>query len=64
MDSIILDISALPPGHARCTATLVELIGAHQSVDEVAAQAGTIGYEMLTGLGDRFHRIYKDGGRA
>ncbi len=61
MDSIILDISALPPDTLDHGA-LVELIGPHQSVDEVAAQADTIGYEVLTGFGRRFHRIYNDVG--
>jgi alanine racemase len=27
-------------------------------VDEVAAHAGTIGYELLTGLGPRYVRTY------
>ncbi|MDQ6432497.1 alanine racemase [Mesorhizobium sp. LHD-90] len=57
MDSIILDVTALPPGLPEPGA-LVELIGPHQSVDEVAAQAGTIGYEVLTSFGSRFHRVY------
>ncbi len=60
MDSIILDISALPPGRLAPGA-LVELIGPHQTVDQVAAQAGTIGYEVLTSFGHRFHRVYLDG---
>jgi len=59
MDSIILDVSALPPG-APEAGDLVELIGPHQTVDDVAALAGTIGYEILTSLGPRFHRIYVD----
>ena len=37
---------------------LVELIGPHQPVDALAAQAGTIGYEILTSLGGRYARIY------
>lgn len=60
MDSIILDISALPPGTLKSGDT-VELIGPHQSVDDVAAFGGTIGYEILTGLGRRFHRRYVGG---
>lgn len=60
MDSIVIDVTALgdrplPAG------TLVELIGDHQTVDDVAAAAGTIGYEVLTSLGSRFHRIFIDG---
>lgn len=60
MDSIILDITSLAPERLQGGA-LVELIGPHQSVDDVADYAGTIGYEILTGLGSRFHRVYVDG---
>jgi alanine racemase len=59
MDSIILDISALPPD-ALATGDLVDLIDDNQAVDDVARLAGTIGYEILTGLGHRFHRRYVD----
>lgn len=59
MDSIIIDITALPPDTLHA-GDLVELIGPHQSVDDVAALAGTIGYEVLTSLGPRFHRRYVD----
>ncbi|RWD63426.1 alanine racemase [Mesorhizobium sp.] len=57
MDSIILDISALPAGRLG-EGDLVELIGPSQSVDDTAGHAGTIGYEILTSLGTRFHRRY------
>ncbi|WFP64366.1 alanine racemase [Mesorhizobium sp. WSM4904] len=57
MDSIILDISALPAGRLG-EGDLVELIGPWQGVDDAAAHAGTIGYEVLTSLGARFHRRY------
>jgi len=57
MDSIILDISALPAGRLS-EGDLVELIGPSQSVDDAAGHAGTIGYEILTSLGARFHRRY------
>ncbi len=30
-------------------------------LDDVARAAGTIGYEMLTGLGLRYERIYLEG---
>jgi alanine racemase len=55
MDLVTFDISAIPtakPGD------LVELIGQNVSVDDVAAAAGTIGYEILTSLGDRYRRHY------
>jgi alanine racemase len=57
MDSITLDVSGIPE-HRLAPGLSVELLGAHQHVDEVAAQAGTIGYEVLTRLGARFHRVY------
>lgn len=60
MDLITIDVSAVAPGRARPGA-LVELLGAHVSVDELAGWAGTIGYEVLTGLGSRLHRIYIGG---
>jgi alanine racemase len=38
---------------------LVDLIGGGgDTVDELAARAGTIGYEILTSLGRRYHRHY------
>ena len=60
MDSIILDISALPPGRLR-EGDLVELLGPSQSVDDAAGHAGTIGYEILASLGPRFYRHYVGG---
>lgn len=60
MDSIILDTTALPPGALK-PGDLVELIGPDQTVEQVAEAAGTIGYEILTGLGTRFHRRYVHG---
>jgi alanine racemase len=36
----------------------VELFGENVAIDEVAAAAGTIGYELLTGLNRRARRDY------
>lgn len=57
MDSITLDATALPEGRLA-PGDLVELLGTHQHVDQVASDAGTIGYELLTRLGQRFERRY------
>ena len=35
----------------------VELFGPNIALDEAAGAAGTIGYEFLTGLGSRYHRV-------
>ncbi|MFT8807745.1 alanine racemase C-terminal domain-containing protein [Gluconobacter sp.] len=32
--------------------------GRPQDVDALARSAGTIGYEVFTSLGSRFHRVY------
>jgi alanine racemase len=57
MDMSAFDVSAVPPDVAR-RGEFVELFGANIPVDETAASAGTIGYELLTGLGRRFSRRY------
>jgi alanine racemase len=39
---------------------MVEVLGAHVSVDDQADPAGTIGYEVLTSLKGRYARSYID----
>jgi len=58
MDLMAIDISALPENAAR-RGDLVTLIGDEIAVDDLAAKAGTIGYEILTRLGHRYHRVYR-----
>lgn len=60
MDSIILDISALPAGRLKA-GDFVQMIGPAQTLDQVAGLTETIGYEILTSLGHRFHRQYIGG---
>jgi alanine racemase len=59
MDLTTIDVTDVPapvvPG------TMVELLGETISVDDMAARAGTIGYEVLTNLGRRYHRVYRGG---
>ena len=59
MDLLAIDITDLPDNAAR-RGDLVTLIGDEMTVDDVAKAAGTIGYEVLTGLGRRYHRVYRD----
>jgi alanine racemase len=61
MDSITFDASALPP-ERLAPGSLVDLICPEHTVDAVARLAGTIGYEVLTGLGSRYYRQYTDAG--
>ncbi|WP_260926794.1 alanine racemase [Novosphingobium sp. 9] len=55
MDSMTVDVTDVPEVHIYPGAP-VELIGPHQSLDQVAGDAGTISYEILTQLGPRYHR--------
>lgn len=57
MDSCTIDVGALPDGRLR-PGSLVELLGPHQSADDIARLTGTIGYEILTRLGRRYCRRY------
>lgn len=57
MDSMTVDISSLPVG-AVTLGSLVEMIGSHQTLDDLAQAAGTISYEVLTSLGQRYERQY------
>lgn len=58
MDLITLDVSDVPAALAHPGA-LVELIGEHHTVDDLAGEAGTIGHDILTGFGPRILRRYE-----
>lgn len=57
MDLITVDVTdasqPLAPGQS------VELLGPHIPIDELGERARTIGYEILTQLGKRYHRRYQ-----
>ena len=58
MDSLVFDVSGLPENVRVEEGTLVEILGPHQGVDELAQQAGTISYEIMTSFGGRYRRVY------
>lgn len=60
MDLVIFDVTGLPAGLAAPGA-VINLIGPKTSVDDLGRTAGTIGYEILTALGRRYHRHYLGG---
>ena len=60
MDSVCVDVTDLPDGAAR-RGEFATLLSEKNGVDELATAAGTIGYEILTGLGRRCQRIYLGG---
>ncbi|HEV7372345.1 alanine racemase [Arenibaculum sp.] len=57
MDLVTVDVTDVPD-RALDPGSFAEVIGPHRPVDEVAREAGTIGYEVLTSLGRRYHRVY------
>ncbi|QFU18097.1 alanine racemase [Microvirga thermotolerans] len=62
MDLLAVDVTGAPEG-ALARGEPVTLIGGPLTVDEVGRRAGTIGYEILTGLGDRYRRVYTGSAR-
>lgn len=63
MDSMMVDVTGVAPS-ALEAGDFVELLGPNQSLEDVAEQAGTISYEILTGLGARLTRTYAGHGTA
>ncbi|PZQ99979.1 MAG: alanine racemase [Cereibacter sphaeroides] len=53
MDLITVDVS-----HLDENPVTLDIIGPHQTVDDLADTAGTIGYEVLTSLSSRYLRRY------
>lgn len=53
MDLITVDVTDLPRDPER-----LRILNGHQTVDDLAEAAGTIGYEILTSLGARYSRGY------
>ncbi len=55
MDMITVDVTHLPE-----VPKSLDILGPHQTVDDLADAAGTIGYEILTSLGNRYLRRYQE----
>ena len=58
MDLSIVDVTDLPEDAVQA-GDGVEIIGRSADLDEFAARSGTIGYQVLTGLGPRYRRDYR-----
>lgn len=56
MDLITADVTDFKVSVER--GDLAEIIGPGLSIEEVGQRSGTIGYEVLTSLSRRFHRVY------
>lgn len=61
MDSVVLDVSEAPGVEAGDIATFVGTDENERiTLEECAALAGTIGYEILTRMGERLPRVYRE----
>ena len=60
MDLTCIDVTDLGD-RAVHRGDVATFIGENIPVDDVAASAGTIGYEILTRLGPRCHLVYRGG---
>ena len=58
MDLTTFDVTEVPGAAAGDRLLLIG--GAGNTPDDIATRAGTIGYEVLTSLGARYHRVYED----
>ncbi|MEY4588822.1 MAG: hypothetical protein RL497_898 [Pseudomonadota bacterium] len=58
MDSLVFDLSSLPPGARPQEGDRLEFFGPNLAVDDQAGRACTIGYELFTRLGERCQRQY------
>ena len=56
MDMITIDLGGVPEDAVR-TGAWVEVFGPNAPIERVAEQAGTIPYEILTGIGSRVERV-------
>lgn len=63
MDLTIFDVTAVPESSLGPDAS-IEILGHRQSVDDLAGEAGTIAYEVLTSLGPRYARSYLNAPRT
>ena len=55
MDMLMVDISEIPCNEG----SVVEILGSEIRADELAENAGTISYELITALGNRIPRVLK-----
>ncbi len=60
MDLTIVDLSAVPENELPAPGDMLKVIGPNQSAGDLAVACGTIGYEILTSLGRRYNRVYKN----
>lgn len=63
MDLVTIDVTDVPEADSQPGA-LVEVLGPHLTADDLAEHARTNAYEVMTALGRRYARLYRDGATA
>ena len=63
MDLFAIDVTDLGEGKVR-RGDFAAVIAPDLTIDELARASGTIGYDVLTGLGQRCARAYLAAGRS
>jgi alanine racemase len=58
VDVLAIDVTDLPDDRAAGSGEMATLIGSTMTIDEVAEATRSTGQEVLTALGNRFHRTY------
>ena len=58
---VSMDLLTVDIGHLDRDPETLRVLDPHRGVDHLAEAAGSIGYEMLTSLGARYRRSYRDG---
>ncbi|MFO6463641.1 alanine racemase [Jannaschia sp. KMU-145] len=56
---VSMDLLTVDIGHLDRDPDSLRILGPHHGIDAMAARAGTIGYEVLTSLGQRYRRTYR-----
>ncbi len=60
MDLVTIDVTEVPEDFSQPGAA-VEVLGPNLTPDDLAERARTNGYEIMTDLGRRYHRVYVEG---
>ncbi|HMO09430.1 MAG TPA: alanine racemase [Paracoccaceae bacterium] len=61
---VSMDLIGVDVTHLAEVPRVLDILGPHQGVDDLAEMAGTIGYEILTSIGPRYDRRYAEGATA
>jgi alanine racemase len=59
MDLSVIDVTDVEPARAPVPGEYAELLGDTLAIDDLARSANRSGYEILTGLGTRYRRLYR-----